>query len=800
MNEKRMKDALENIARRGVPENTNLWPRIAADLDKRRNFVNTLRARPVLVVMLVLLAVLLMTGVVYAIGRMTGYIPGVGLIDLSAPVRVLAGPAAVTRDGITLTVEQVVVNSEKTVVLYKVEGLTEANLDADPQTQKCSKEAVLRLPAEELQPIQETATGDYRGLNYEERISYSAIPSSINEFNFVLPCIFYTAPGKAPENWDISLRLIPAPPDMTALPVIEIASPNQTISITKQDNHPSLNSDAISFSLDRAVQMDDGYLVYATIHWEQAGVNDLLPLGPTNIRLLDANGQEMQFSLIDDENTGTFRDKHQTVIAIKTTPVQSSGPLTFVLDSISVEAPVDASFIFDPGPAPKPGQTWEINQEINVGYGQSIQVKKATYSLENGYHQLSFDMESKTGVTDAMLTDANHAGAGERGGSISQDVGPFSHYLFYEEFPDDPITVNIYDIVINIPGQWKAEWTPPATSPVIPVHPDACVNTSKFKQALKEQPPLPEGLGGRIVLYGPYQGNNNEWKSIIENLDGSNQQLLSYGDGDISPDGSKVAFSHLQEGIFITDLATNQTVSLPGTGEGDSTPTWSPDGSQIVFGRGSGSHSMDGTKAILSDLNEGIFNAGFTIDAAVSLSVTRGDFNPMGSPDGSQTMFKRGGGGDLYIVNVDGTNLLRLTDSTGGKWVIGWMPDGRHLLFGNSFQNNYIVDIQTGEKQLFSNEELLAISRDAKYKITQEKAPLDGWFSYFSNMDGSNRWTLSDSDIVLQSSIWSRDGQWLLVTLSNLNGEKSTPAFIHLADCQIIPLPYLDGMVISWVQ
>ena len=73
--------------------------------------------------------------------------------------------------------------------------------------------------------------------------------------------------------------------------------------------------------------MDDGYLVYATIHWEQAGVNDLLPLGPANIRLLDANGQEMQFSLIDNENTGTFRDKHQTVIAIKTTPVQLLRPV-----------------------------------------------------------------------------------------------------------------------------------------------------------------------------------------------------------------------------------------------------------------------------------------------------------------------------------------------------------------------------------------------------------------------------------------------------------------------------------------
>ena len=587
MKNNRMKDALENIARRGVPENTNLWPRIAADVNKRKSFMKTLSARPVLAIMLALLVILLMTGVAYAIGKVTGYIPGIGLIDLSAPLRVLSKPAMITRDGITLTVEQVVVDSNQTVVLYKVEGLTKANFDTSPaNAQKCLDEAVLRLSSEELLPIQQT--GGNGGSGYEKRVSYSAIPISISEFNFVMPCIQFTSPGKAPMGWELSLHLIPAPPDMTTFPVIEIANPNQPISaVTKQDDHPSLNPDTISLSLDRAVQMDDGYLLYATINWEQASVNDLQVLNPANIRLLDANGQEMQFSLINDENTGTFYDKRQTVIAIKTAPVQLSGPLTFILDSVFVEAPVDASFAFESGLAPKPGQIWEINQEINVGYGQSLHVVKATY-LMNGHHRLSFDMESKTGVTGAMLTDVDHALA-PGGGAYSEEIGPFSTGFSYEgNFPDGPITVNIYSITINISGQWKVQWVPPAISPVIPIHPEACLNMSKFKQALNEQPPLPEGLGGKVVLYGPYQGNSNVWKSTIGNLDGSNHQLLGDGDGNISPDSSKVAFSRLDEGIFITDLVTNQTVSLPGTGQGDFNPMWSLDGSQIVFNRGMG--------------------------------------------------------------------------------------------------------------------------------------------------------------------------------------------------------------------
>ena len=52
MKDNRMKDALENIARRGVPENTNLWLRIVAGIDERKSFMKTLRTRPLMVVVI----------------------------------------------------------------------------------------------------------------------------------------------------------------------------------------------------------------------------------------------------------------------------------------------------------------------------------------------------------------------------------------------------------------------------------------------------------------------------------------------------------------------------------------------------------------------------------------------------------------------------------------------------------------------------------------------------------------------------------------------------------------------------
>src|SRR5574341_1371891 len=81
MKEDRMKQALESIARLAVPEDTNLWPHIAARLDEGKPLMQTVRTRPLLIIIIAVLVLLLLTGVAYAIGNMLGYIPGVGIVE-----------------------------------------------------------------------------------------------------------------------------------------------------------------------------------------------------------------------------------------------------------------------------------------------------------------------------------------------------------------------------------------------------------------------------------------------------------------------------------------------------------------------------------------------------------------------------------------------------------------------------------------------------------------------------------------------------------------------------------------------
>ena len=145
-------------------------------------------------------------------------------------------------------------------------------------------------------------------------------------------------------------------------------------------------------------------------------------------------------------------------------------------------------------------------------------------------------------------------------------------------------------------------------------------------------------------------------------LNGSQRQPLpGVRDGSFSPDGAKLAYSLIDGGILIRDLTTGEDLPLPGTALGDFNPVWSPDGAQIVFNRGMG-----------------IF--------------------------------------DLFIVNLDGSNLRQITHGGVQEWPVGWLPDGGFLYTVPGREYEYIVyrlDLASGESQVFSNENIQSSRRMA---------------------------------------------------------------------------------------
>ncbi|HRJ59375.1 MAG TPA: hypothetical protein PK152_04640 [Anaerolineales bacterium] len=640
----------------------------------------------------------------------------------------------------------------------------------------CYTDATLRLPEDELSSTDLIGTSWITG--FQHKAIYPVIPSTVNEVTFMMPCIRSAIPGKAPENWELSFRLIPAPADMTAFPVIEISTPVAEMPTVLPQTKPgtTLSTDGISLVLDRAVQMDDGYLIYATLHWENTGFSSIDPIDTSAIHMLDANGQEVASTYDMEAMSSMEWQPGKTSFALRTAPIQVAGPLTLVLDSVvvTVAVPVDAMFTFDPGPDPQPGQVWELNEDIDVGYGHSLRVLRATYPkppMENLPLQpgFSFEIESPTGLTQAMLSDNDHplAGGGGGGGSFTGIFG--SGFSYTGDIPAGPITVHIESIGFSLPGHWEASWTPPATTPQAASTPQssACLTRESWQQALQAHASLPSGLTGTLALSDLLPPTYNYEVSVAK-LDGSGQKSYGFGFGpSLSPDGTRMVHQGPMnegpsKGLYITDLASGNSAIVPGTGLGDAGPLWSRDGQKIAFTRGPSS---------------GLIGA-------------PGPYNVM-------------------IMNVDGSNIRQLTFSEGANYLTAWMPDGVGILYTSAVRDGVSINLmntQTGEtRSLFDlnyNATVVA-SPDGKRLAFEEMLPLDKYGLFVSDLDGSNRKLLADGNpYIVTVPAWSPDGQWVIASVHNSNSSNefnAKLALIQVDTCQVIPLPYLVGYVSSWL-
>ena len=64
---------------------------------------------------------------------------------------------------------------------------------------------------------------------------------------------------------------------------------------------------------------------------------------------------------------------------------------------------------------------------------------------------------------------------------------------------------------------------------------------------------------------------------------------------------------------------------------------------------------------------------------------------------------------DLFIVNLDGSNLRQITHGGVQEWPVGWLEDGSFLYTVPGREYEYIVyrlDLASGEAQVFSNENI----------------------------------------------------------------------------------------------
>jgi TolB protein len=143
-----------------------------------------------------------------------------------------------------------------------------------------------------------------------------------------------------------------------------------------------------------------------------------------------------------------------------------------------------------------------------------------------------------------------------------------------------------------------------------------------------------------------------------------------------SPDGTKIVFASRRDGrshIYVMSADGSGTRRLTSGKHDDSAPAWSPDGRSIAFSR-------DNTLYVMTPTGKQL--------RRVTRTVGGEEGEPAWSPDGTWIAFERRQGGftnrEIWRVRPDGGDLQRLTRLEAASYGPAWSPDGKRIVFSSN--------------------------------------------------------------------------------------------------------------------
>lgn len=157
-----------------------------------------------------------------------------------------------------------------------------------------------------------------------------------------------------------------------------------------------------------------------------------------------------------------------------------------------------------------------------------------------------------------------------------------------------------------------------------------------------------------------------------------------------SPDGTRIAYEWYgptgSNEIYVADADGSNELLLtdPLDYASKHNPDWSPDGGSLVYTWGFGYNAGQDVHVIAAD---GTGETSLTPDTAWT-----DERNPQWSPDGTQIVFETNrdpGNGwfpndEIYLMNADGSGLLRLTYNDAFDVTPSWSPDGLFVTFSST--------------------------------------------------------------------------------------------------------------------
>ncbi|HSM24257.1 MAG TPA: hypothetical protein VK856_05285 [Anaerolineaceae bacterium] len=390
-----------------------------------------LMARPVLLVMSVLIAVMVLTGIVYAVGRLSGYIPGFGFSNGNETIYVLEETVVKEENGMILSVEQAVSDKERFWVKLQVE-----NLEEFPFFSSCY------LLLEDGTRIElDSSGGSYQDGPTMLTFTFPPLPTDTTNLTLFIE-------GLQEGTIEIPLVLRPIRKE-EILPVEELGE----YPILSPSQH------GLQLSLDHVAPGSDRTVFQVSIIFDEPGT---MINGQWTVTLQDQEGRVYPLTEITSNNI----DRGKSAL-FQTMPFTGNEELVLTLQSVPIMdqklnlqrdySTNPGKFVFDPGPDPQPGQVWEMDDKVHIG-DLTLQLIRAEL---NNANELTFEFTAQDDVTGVMLyaetPDIRNAQGGKPTGN-----GNFTGVIGLNQFSSDPIEFQIRSVYFSVAGEWQINWTPPA--------------------------------------------------------------------------------------------------------------------------------------------------------------------------------------------------------------------------------------------------------------------------------------------------------------------------------------------------
>ena len=370
-----------------------------------------------------------------AVQGLVEFIPGIGFVEETNPVRSLSHPLQQTQEGVTVTIMDTIVTESSTIINISVQGILCEEI-VESGTPQQPTHLKLNLP-----DLTRILLKGYN-ISFTEKeptiqLVFEAIPPEINQINLSFDSIPGIPGHLSPNGWYF-------PIDLSTNQLMDRSIPARSLDLTSEANL------GIVFKVNSIAYLHDSTAIEIQMVSKEPDVN-ISQNWWNSVAIYDQDERYYPFKGIPIYNLND--ENIITVFTEKLDPSQIysiSMPNGFQLIH---RIPQDNKYIFELDPGDAVGQNWELNRQFSIDNHSITLTNARLISVESGRVLLKFQYEGKSEISNIMVIPLN------------EDPNLTRIYpdgIEFKEFPTHSMQFRISSYQTFIRGNWKV------TVPAIP--------------------------------------------------------------------------------------------------------------------------------------------------------------------------------------------------------------------------------------------------------------------------------------------------------------------------------------------